>query len=76
MTHVEETDLNNVCVNLRERYGKQYRIAFDPAYDPKGVPRDKLNLWMMTVPCRFGVIYPHGGDRLAVEVNYHPQAAK
>jgi hypothetical protein len=64
------------CLNLRERFGRHYRIAFDPCYDPKGVPRAKLDPWYMTIPCRLGTIYPVGGDRLAVEVDYHPHVAR
>jgi hypothetical protein len=56
------------CVNLKERFGHRYRITFDPAYNPKHVPRDKLDAWMMLIPCRRGVIYLYGGDRLAIEV--------
>jgi hypothetical protein len=67
----------NDCVNLRETFGERFRIAFDPAYDHRGVPRAKLDPWMMTIPCQGGItIYPHGGELLAVEVDYHPGIAK
>jgi hypothetical protein len=64
------------CVNLRERFGNQYRITFDEAYDPRNRPRDKLDPWMMQIPCRFGTIYPHGGRVLAIEVDQHPMAVR
>jgi hypothetical protein len=64
------------CIDLRERFGSDYRITFDPAYSDWHVPRDKLDPWMMQIPAQFGTIYPHGGDLLAVEVDYHPQAVK
>ncbi len=64
------------CPNLKALFGDCYRIGFDPSYDPKGVPRDKLNPWAMTLPCRLGTIYPHGADRLAVEIDYHGSMAK
>jgi hypothetical protein len=65
------------CINLRERFARQYRVTFDPAYDRRDVPRDKLDPWMMQIPCRGGVtLYPHGGDLLAIEVDYHPKAAR
>jgi hypothetical protein len=64
------------CINLLERWGRSYRIAFDASYDPKGVRRDKLDPWYMTIPCRYGTVYPVGGDRLAVEVDYRPHIAK
>lgn len=63
------------CINLREHFGDRYRIDFDPAYSPKGVPRAKLEPWYMQIPCRYGVIYPFGPDRLAVEVDGHPRIA-
>ena len=56
------------CINLKDRFGDQYRIGFDPAYDPKHRPREKLDPWYMMVLCQRGVIYPWGGDLLAVEV--------
>ena len=59
------------CVNLMERFGEQYKITFDPAYDPKHRPRELLDPWMMTVACRPGVIYPYGGTELAIEVDGH-----
>jgi hypothetical protein len=30
----------------------------------------------MQIRCRYGLIYPHGGDKLAVEVDYHNQVAR
>src|SRR5262245_28404203 len=62
--------------NTTKAFGNRYRIPFDPAYRPRTVPREKLDPWMMQLPCRFGIIYPYGGDLLAVEVDYHPKAAK
>lgn len=56
------------CINLRERFGKRYRLTFDPAYDPKGRPRDKLDPWMMVIEGQRSTIYPYGGCLLAVEV--------
>jgi hypothetical protein len=65
------------CVNLRALFGTDYRITFDPCYDPFNVPRDKLDPSMMQLPCKGGItIYLHGGDLLAVEVDYHGTLAK
>src|SRR5262245_25286113 len=68
--------MTHQVVNLLESFGTLYRVTFDPGYDPRGVPKRRLDPWMMQLPCRRGVIYPFGGDRLAVEVDYHSQAAK
>ena len=55
-------------INLQEQSSTRYRVALDAAYNPKHVPRDKLNPCMMQMPCQRGVVYPHGGGLLAVEV--------
>jgi hypothetical protein len=56
------------CVDLRRLAGGRYRIGWDPAYDPRKVPRDRRDPWMLQIPCRDGcVIFPHGGNFLAVE---------
>ena len=56
------------CINLNERFGDRYKIGWDPAYDPRHRPRDKLDPWMMLLLCERAVIYPWGGSLLAVEV--------
>ena len=58
------------CINLRERFGQQYRIGFDEAAEGKNDP------WMMTIPCRWGIIYRHGAEMLALEMDGHPKVAK
>jgi len=65
------------CINLLETFGDKYLIAFDEAYNPRHVPRTKLDPWMMTIPCAgAGVtIHPHGGSTLAAEVNRRPSIA-
>jgi hypothetical protein len=66
------------CINLLEVFGEDFRVTFDPAYDPPRVPRRCLDPWMQQLPCRGkGVtIYPFGGDRLAVEVDGRPGLVK
>ena len=62
------------CINLLEMFGDKYIIAFDEAYNPRHVPRAKLDPWMMTISGEGkGVtIYPQGGTMLAIEVNRRP----
>ena len=48
------------CIDLRERFGQKYRIGFDEAVETKNDP------WMMTIHCRWGTIYPHGAELLAL----------
>ena len=58
------------CINLRERFGQQFRIGFDVAAE------DTLDPWSMTIPSRRGTMYPYGGEMLAVELNGRPKTAK
>lgn len=37
------------CINLKKRFGVRYRITFDPAYDPRGRPQEKLDHSMMVI---------------------------
>src|SRR6516165_5689200 len=55
------------CVNLRDLFGKKYRISFDSARRPG----EKADPWFMQIRCRRGTVYPYGGSRLAVELDYH-----
>lgn len=65
------------CVNLREMFGKRWRISWDPAYEPRYVAKEDHDPWMMQIPCKWGItIYPHGGESLAVEVDGHNRIAK
>lgn len=61
----------STCINLLDRFGDRYRITFDPAYDAKHRPREKLDPWMMVIPCRVGEIYPFGGSTLVIEIDGH-----
>jgi hypothetical protein len=65
------------CIDLLEAFGRDYKVTFDPAYDRR-VRRRRLDPWMRQLPCRGRgvVVYPFGGDRLAVEVDGRPGLAK
>jgi hypothetical protein len=60
------------CINLRELFGERFRIGHDEA---AATYAEKNDPWMMTILCDNGVIYPHGGSRLAAEC-YGPTARK
>jgi hypothetical protein len=63
-----------ICINLLDLFSDRYRITFDLAYSARHVHRAKLDPWMMEIPCqgRGVMIYLHGGDTLAVEVDRRP----
>ncbi len=59
-------------INLKETYGKKYKITYDPAYDPKG--KHVHDPAMMQLEGYKGTIYPYSDTMrvLAIESNYHP----
>ena len=57
------------CINLQEHFGHQYRLGLDEA------ARDKTDPSMMTMLCQWGIIYPYGGEMLAVEIDCHSKKA-
>jgi hypothetical protein len=63
------------CIDLRENFGRQYKITYDEAYDAKGRHRDKLDPWLMQIICQRGTIYPFGGTKLVVEVDNRSKLA-
>ena len=58
-------------INLRDRFGNKYKITFDTCYDPKGRSRDKLDPFMMQIPCQYGTIYPDGKHHLRIDIDHH-----
>lgn len=63
--------MTTTCIDLAARFGGRYRITWDEAAGPR--PTDP---WLMQIPCQAGTIYPHGGDKLALELDYHRHLAK
>lgn len=64
------------CVNLWRMLGDEYKISTDPAYDKAGIRRVNLDPWYFTIPCKYGTIWPYGGDVLAIEIDYHNPTAQ
>src|SRR5437868_7136193 len=64
-----------LCPDLRELSGETYRISYDPAAETRG---ERSDPWTMQLPCagRGVTLYPHGPDRLAVEVDRRPGVAR
>ena len=64
------------CINLREQYGKRYRVAYEESYNAAYGPRaNREDLWLIIVLCRYGHVYPFGGNTLAASVDGHPNVA-
>jgi len=54
------------CINLRERFGERYRVAYEESYYAQYGERARVvDPWLMIIPCEHGHFYPHGGELLA-----------
>jgi hypothetical protein len=64
------------CVNLEEQYGDRFWLRYDPA--AAVTPTEKKDPWLRTILCEDEgvVIFPHGGEFLATEIEGHPKMAK
>jgi hypothetical protein len=51
------------CINLQERFGKRYRVGWKAT---KGQWAREDWPWLMEIRCRYGIVYPVGGEILAV----------
>jgi hypothetical protein len=64
------------CINLKARYGRRYRVEYEESYyADRGDGARAEDPWLLIIPCRYGHIYPFGGDRLAASVDGHPNVA-
>jgi hypothetical protein len=58
------------CVNLRERFGRRYRIAYEESYHVQYGPHARVeDPWLQIIPCQRGHIYPWGSSTLAASTN-------
>src|SRR4051812_13664113 len=58
------------CLDLKERYGKRYRIDVDPAYYVQyGRNGRTYDPWFYQIQCKHGAIYAHGGAMLGSSTN-------
>jgi hypothetical protein len=68
--------VTRTCVNLRERFGRRYRVEYEESHQAQYGPNARIeDPWLMVIPCHYGHIYPHGGTTLAASVDGHPNVA-
>lgn len=59
------------CVNLRERFGRKYKVVYGESYNAEYGPNAKVeDPWLMIIPCQHGHICPWGDELLAACTNY------
>ena len=58
------------CVNLKERFGRKYRVTYEESHYAQYGPRAQTDdPWLQIIPCRRGHIFPHGDNILAASTN-------
>jgi len=64
------------AINLKRRFYRRYRVTYEESYWAEYGPGARVeDPWLMILLCRYGHIYPHGGQMLAVSVDGHPNVA-
>ena len=63
------------CINLQERFGRQYSVICGESYRAHGPDARRRDPWLTIIPCRFGHLYPFGGEFLAASVDGFPKVA-
>lgn len=56
------------CVDLRQRFGDRSRIRREADGATWYATPDAERVWLLELPCRHGVVYPHGDSILAAVV--------
>ena len=65
------------CINLRERFGRTYRIGRDPSYAAEhGSKARRPDLWLDLILCKHGQIAPYGGKMLLASTKRAGAVAK
>ena len=61
----------NNCIDLETVFGRLHQIKYEPSYNAdRGKAARLRDPWVMTIPCRHGHIFVHGGDYLAASTNH------
>jgi hypothetical protein len=64
------------CINLREQFGRRFRVEYEESFSAEhGQGGRTQEPWLMVILCRYGHIYPHGGNLLAASIDGHPNVA-
>jgi hypothetical protein len=65
------------CIELEKRFGKTYRVGYEPAYRAEHGKNGRADdPWLKIIPCQRGHIFPWGGDRLAASIDTRGASAK
>lgn len=70
--------MKNTCINLKERFGRQFKIEYDESYEAERPEfRAQEEVWLQQISCEKGHIDAYGGEFLEACTNTRgPTAAK
>lgn len=64
------------CIDLKEQFGHRYRVIHEESYRAeRGDSARVHDPWLLTIPCKFGHIYPHGGELLGASTDHDGRIA-
>jgi hypothetical protein len=61
------------CINLKERFGKRYRVVHEESWHAEG--RRLACPELMILLCKYGHVFPWGGQVLGASVQGYPRIA-
>ncbi len=65
------------CINLQERFGRQYKVVYEESYYAQYGPNARIaDPWLTIVPCERGHIFPWAGDKLAASTDRRGPTAR
>jgi hypothetical protein len=65
------------CVDLKAQFGDRFRITYEESYSAdRGDGARAQDPWLLIMPCRYGRIYPHGGDLLGASTDRRGATAR
>jgi hypothetical protein len=58
------------CINLKERFGRRFKVRYEESYRAQHGPRAWVDdPWLQIIPCQRGHIFPWGPSTLAASTN-------
>jgi hypothetical protein len=65
------------CIDLRDHFGNRYRTVYEDSYwAERGDTARVHDPQLLTIPCKFGDVYPHGRELLGASTNRRGKIAK
>jgi hypothetical protein len=59
------------CIDLKECFGNCYRVVAEESYRAERGDTARIHdPWLLVIPCKYGHIYPHGGECLAASTTH------